>query len=139
MLLAKGETERARALLMEAIRYDPDSLPARLLIGVTQCRLGEFEDAMYVLQRLVEEYPANADAHVLLGTAYFGLGRKASSLKEMERALQADPENREAHFNLTQIYLVASPPDFEAARAHYRRAIGLGCPRDADTELLLED
>jgi Flp pilus assembly protein TadD len=139
MLLEKGETGRARTLLIEAMRVDPDSLDVRMLIGVTQCRSGQFENAMYVLQRLAEEHPANPDVHVLLGTAYFGLGRKASSRKEMERALDKDPDHGEAHFNLAQIYLAVSPPDFEAARAHYKRAIALGCRRDADTELLLEN
>lgn len=138
LLLKKEETAKARSLLLEGLRLDPDDKTVRLLMGIVHCQAREFENAVHLLEQLVKEDHTNANAHIVLGTAYFGLGRFPDAREEMERAMQLDPDLNEAHYNLTQILLATTPPDLKAARYHYKRALDLGSEPDESLEFLLK-
>jgi len=137
-LLVSGEAGRARVILLQGLRLDPDHVTTRVLLGVAQCMAKNFGDAVFLLQQLVEDVPDNPHAHVTLATAFFGLGRVADAAREMEKALKLAPDLSEAHFNMAQILLRRTPPDHDGARRHYRKSIDLGgAPEDA-LELVLE-
>lgn len=136
-LMDDGDPLRARALLLDGLRLDPDDGTVRLLLAVSQCQAGNHEDAVYLLKPLIEEDPGNAPAHVVLGAAYFGLGGLAEAAKEMGRAIALRPRLAEAHFNLAQVYLAMDPPLDAEAQEAYRRALGLGAPADSDVEARL--
>lgn len=137
-LLAAGEVNAARDLLLEALKDHPDNIAVRLLIGVVQCRVRKFDDAVFLLENLIEETPGNADAHVILGTAYFGLNRSDDAVGQMKKALELEPSHKEAHFNLAQIMLSIKPPDKDEAKNHYRKALSLGIAGDEELSALLD-
>ena len=137
-MLSEGEAAKARTILLQGLRHDPDSVSTRLLMGIAQCMTENFGDAVFLLQQLLAENPDNAHAHMVLGTAYFGLGRLPDAAGEMEKALAISPDLKEAHYNMSQILASSTPPDLDRARTHYTRSVELGGERDSHLELLLE-
>ena len=137
LLLEKGETEKARSLLLDAIQHDPDDNNMRLLMAMVHCKAGEFDNAVYLMEPLVQEDQSNAVARVVLGTAYFGLGRIPDATKQMTNALKINPNLGEAHFNLAQLMLAGKTPDPSAARSHYKTSLELGVKPDPKLDILL--
>ncbi|MDD4871697.1 MAG: tetratricopeptide repeat protein [Kiritimatiellae bacterium] len=137
ILLGKGNTEKARAILLNGLRMEPDDINMRMLMGITHCRANEFENAMYLTEPLIQEDPSNAIAHIILGTAYFGLGKIPDAAKQMQEALTLNPKLAEAHYNLAQILLASKPAETNAARNHYKSALELGSQPDTNLNFLL--
>jgi len=137
-LLAAQEAVRARRILLDALRKEPDNVVIRLLIGIAQCAARRFDDAVFLLENLVDEHPENAQARVVLGTAYFGSGRTEDAVAALKKALELHPSSGEAHFNLAQIALRREPPDLETARHHYSKALELGVTPDRSTDSILQ-
>ena len=139
VLLDENKVDEARALTLDALYADPDSVPFRLLMAAVQCRAGQYEDADTLLLSLLEEAPQNADALVLLATASAGLGRLGAAEQQLRSALDADPDSSEAHYNLARLLLTRTPPDIEEARRHYRESLRGGGAPDPDMEKRLEE
>jgi tetratricopeptide (TPR) repeat protein len=137
LLLEKGETAKAREVVMEALKASPDDRNLRLIMGTIHCRANEFDNCAYLMESLVQEDQSNAYARVILGTAYFGLGKIPDAMREMRQALVINPKLSEAHYNLVQLYLASAPADTNAARAHYKTALQLGAKRDKNLDFLL--
>jgi len=125
-LLSAGQIKRAKDILVDALRIDPDDRTVRLLLGVLHCGDAEFENAMYIMEPLVDENQTNAVIRLVMGTAYFGLGRTDAAREQIERALMIDPEFGLAHYDLAQVLMAADPPEVDAARLHYSKALELG-------------
>jgi Flp pilus assembly protein TadD len=136
-LLLSGESEQARALLMEGVHLDPDNKTMRLMIGLAQCQGGLFTDAVYLLAELVREDPTNAQAHLALGTACFGLGRFDDAAASLKRATELDPNLAEAHYDLAQVLRMTKPPNMAGAREQYQKALKLGLKRDKELDSIL--
>ncbi len=52
--------------------------------------------------------------------------------------MEIDPNYADPHFNLAVIYATQKPPALELARRHYKQALDLGIPKDAQLEKLLQ-
>jgi len=137
--LTHGEPGEAREFLMQAMKADPDNREVRLLMGVTQCKLGKYADAVMLLKELVREVPDDARARLVLGVAYFGLKKTEEARIEIDSALGLNPQFAEAHFNMAKVLSVGSSADREQAKEHYSKALKLGMPKDEGLEKLLED
>lgn len=129
-LLAAGDLDEARTLLLQGLDLDPDDPGVRVMVGLLHCQAGQFENAVHVLRALVDERPAAPAARIALGSALFGLGDAAGARAELERALALDMASQEAHYDLARVLLAGDPPDREGARRHYDRSIALGGPAD---------
>ena len=125
-LLKTGEAARARVILLQGLRLDPDHVTTRVLLGMAQCMARNFADAVFLLQQLVQEIPNDPHARVALATAYFGVNRVADAARELERAIEVAPDMSEAHYNMAHVLLATTPPDTDAARRHYRKSLDLG-------------
>jgi len=107
------------ASFREALRLEPDYLPAQLLFGRCLIVTGEWEEARKLYESVVQKHPENAEAN-------YGLGRLRSANNELELAIQSFrkacglfPDFGAAHF--------------AAARAYYR----LGQKEQAEKEMEL--
>ena len=138
-LLLKGETVKARELLMEGMRLDPDDITVRLLTGISQCQAGEFDGAVDLVKQVLVEAPSNACAHVVLGTILFSQGKTAEAEQELRRALESSPNLKAAHYDLARLLMMNVPPDVVQARSHYTKAIQLGATPDRSFESLLNE
>jgi tetratricopeptide (TPR) repeat protein len=137
--LIKGETEKARSLLGEGLRVNPDDTTLRLLVGIAQCQAGQFASASDLVKQILVESPSNACAHVVMGTIHFALGEKKGAEKELLCAIELNPNLKSAHYDLARLLLMATPPDPDRAKDHYRKAVQLGAVPDKNLELLLKD
>ena len=135
--IEQGQSDQARALLMEGIRLDPDDQTVRLLLGIVQCQSGMYTDATYIIEPLSEETPDVAAVRLALGAAYFGTGQTEPAEGQVARALEINPNLPEAHYNMAQIILSMEPVDIEKARLHYLEAMKLGATPDKTMDAML--
>lgn len=131
-LLKRGNHVKARVLLIEGLRYDPDGWSIRMLLGIAQCQAGQFGDAAVIAQQLVRERPEDSASRLLLAGAWYGLARYDVAEAELQDVLADEPDFADAHFNLAQVLLRKEKPDEKAAKKHYRRALELGAAPDAE-------
>lgn len=137
-LMRLGQWQEAQSMLsqrVDVLRQDDD---ARLLLALAHCQNKTHDESVRILTDILDKNATNAPAHVALGAAYIGVGSFGLARSEMERALGIDPNLSEAHYNLAQILTAINPPDIEAARSHYAKALELGGAADATFEELLK-
>lgn len=137
-LLHDGDPARARSLLLDALRINPDDTGIRLMLAIAQCQAAAYGDAALILTQLIEEEPTNAVAHATLGAAYLGEGRMEDAAGETSIALTLNDRDPAAHYNMTRIFLHAAPPDLEKAGWHYRKFVELGGKPDPALEATLK-
>ena len=112
VLKAEQKTEDARNACAQAVRADPNYIPADL------CAVDHrWEEMLHYAETAVALDPTN-DPHAYFYTAgaYFGLHRLPEAEKDALKAIGIDKTNREprAHFLLAQIYEIERKPDAEA-------------------------
>lgn len=134
--LAKGAADEARALLLSALKVEPDNRNVRLLIAVAQCQSARYDDAESILKSLLEEDPKFAQAYATLGTVDFAKGRPDQALEAFRKATELAPAMGEAYFNMAQIHLSKKPPETESAATNYLKAVTLGVKPDEKMDAL---
>jgi tetratricopeptide (TPR) repeat protein len=133
-LMANGDNEAAVALLKEAGGLLPEDRELTLLLGLACCHAEKYAEAAALLKQIIKGDPTNAAAYTALGTACMGLGELGAARVATEQALTLAPRSAEAHYNMAQMLLALEPPDLLAAEQHYKQAVALGSPPDADLE-----
>lgn len=101
---AEGGYVEAAATLRDALRLDPEYLPAQLKLGGYLLALGKWEEAAQLFEALAEKHPENAEA-------FYGLGRAQTVRKELDPAVESlrkatelRPTYGSAHYALAQTY-----------------------------------
>jgi len=133
------QREASRSATSAAARVESLGHPLTppVVESIALCRSGQFERAIDTLEPYLEQHPRDAVAHLLMGTAKLGLGELEESKGHLAEALAADPNLAEAHYNLSQLLVRTTEPDFESASIHYRSAIEGGVERDLNLEAVL--
>ena len=122
-LLAKGDLRQTEAVLLDALKRDPVSLPAQSMLLSLYIRQGRGQEAMHRLADLVQQHPQNAGLHVLLGLAYFNLSNLQQAEANALDALKLDPKTPGAYTLLANINLARGA--VEEAKANLRAAIAV--------------
>lgn len=136
-LMKNGQHAKARVLLLDGLKLNPDDHDTRLLLGIAQCQAEKYNDAIYLLKELSTENPTDLKVNVALGTAYYAVGQTEEAKKELNKALSLNPSMKEAHYNMSQLLIDSDPPDLEQAIEHYKTALKLGSPQDKALEARL--
>lgn len=136
-LLGLGRGTEALPVIRSAASEEPGSLEGQMLLGIALGMNRQYDKAVDLLGEVVRKDPSSATAHNALGAAQMAVGSMKQAKAELEKALDLDPSLADAHFNLAEVLCVGAPADREAARAHYRRAVELGVPADAELEQAL--
>ncbi|MCA9222861.1 MAG: tetratricopeptide repeat protein [Planctomycetales bacterium] len=92
LLRLEGRFEDARRLLGEVLDASPDSVAAKMLLGVVHLDLGEYELAAKQLAEVVADQPENKEAHFKLALALGRLGRTSEAARHFainQRLVQA--------------------------------------------------
>lgn len=105
------------------IRETPDSVPDRLLLGISYVQAGRFADALPHLEAVLRLDPRDAIAESHLGGAYEGLGRLPLAIQHFERSARLAPRDERAHINLADA--LRKSGRLAGAEAAYRRAIAI--------------
>jgi tetratricopeptide (TPR) repeat protein len=104
VLAAEGEYEEAVVTLRDALRIDPEYLPARLNLGECLLASGKWQEAGELFVALVREYPDSPLAH-------YGLARVKSVRNDLNGAADSYrtacklfPSFGAAHYGLARVY-----------------------------------
>jgi tetratricopeptide (TPR) repeat protein len=118
-LKAQRKPEDARNACSQALRVDPNYLPADLCLADLCATEQRWEEMLHFANTAVALDPANdPHAYFYAAGASFGLHRLPEAEKSALKAVEVDKTKREprAHFLLAQIYEIEGKPDAEAAQ-----------------------
>ena len=132
-LLKKGHYLEARAALEDAVKAQPQSVPALLALVELRLTERELDRAEEVAKRAVELSPQGARAHYMMGrvladqietVSIFSKLSYAKRMKaEFDQAAELDPDSAEAREALGQYYLRA--PGMAGGSVDKARALAL--------------
>lgn len=93
LLAARGDAAGAEAAFAEALRRDPDFLPALVNQAAFEAGRGRNDQAVALLQHAVTAHPTSADAHYALGLALVRAGRRVEATPRFVDAAALGPGN----------------------------------------------
>lgn len=115
-LIEQGRLQEALDTVILELGVQPNSVPLRLLHGVTLAKLGELEQAAQVFQELIADNPDDPQLFNNLAAIYASQGAYKNAEDMLHRALLLSPQYSVARANLGDLYLVM-------ARAQYAEAL----------------
>jgi tetratricopeptide (TPR) repeat protein len=118
-----GRPEQADALCAEALKAEPDHVPALHLAAVAAFVTDRAADGAALLSRVFDIDPDHAPALVTLGDALAVKGEHEGAVAAFQRALRRRPDDALLHNKLG--VALGELTRFDEAEAAYRRAIGL--------------
>lgn len=119
-----GSLENARVQYEEALRLNPDYVPARLALLRIELIRGEDTKASTTAQQVLATDPGNLEARLSDATALTRMGDPDGARRQLTIAVQSYPESREAHFQLATLNF--SRGDYRAAEADFQALRTLG-------------
>ena len=89
--IKRGEIDAAMQAFVNAQRFAPEAVPAR--VGIADCliRQKDYQGAVDRLKSIVAQTKGYGHAHFLLGMAYRGLGKKQLAMRHLQRGLDSQP------------------------------------------------
>jgi superkiller protein 3 len=99
-----GRAAQAAEDFAQAIRREPDSVPAHYNLALNLIEQKRFTEAARELEIVVRLQPALAAARFNLGSLYAQTGRLRAALPHMAEAHRLEPANGEAAYRLAEIY-----------------------------------
>lgn len=103
-ILHKGQLEKARPLLEELLKRNPDDIDVLYNLGMCYTELGFSDKAINILKNCVELKPDFSNAYVALGFALEKSGDTKNAEKHFLNAVKIDPNNSYALRNLGGLY-----------------------------------
>ncbi len=88
--------DRAAPHWLEAVRLNPDHVPARYYLALELGREQQFEVAVEQFREVIRRQPDLASAHLNLGVALIQLKRPEEALVAFDRAAELDPADEKA-------------------------------------------
>ncbi len=116
---AIGNNTEAVAALREALRLDPEYLPAQVKLAETLLGLGEVAESRRLYEVALEKHPDFAAAHYGLARARSAQGNAAAGVQHFRRACELAPNFAAAHYALALAYQKTG----ETARAREHMAL----------------
>ena len=136
---AAGQIDDCEKTVRDVIALDPNDPAGLYLMGNLRMRQGKLDEALDALSRSSLINPTNSVTQNSLGTVLSQKGQRKAAETALRKALMSDPDYADAHHNLAIVYATENPPSMELARLHYKKAMDLGHPRDADLEKLIDE
>jgi tetratricopeptide (TPR) repeat protein len=121
--VAEGQTDLAMKHYIQALRLDPDYVPAYNNLGLIFAGRGEWELAMRYYREALRIQPAYEETHVHLGTALLNQGEIEAAIHHYNIAWWLNPGNPRVHNNLGLALMRQG--DLGSAVRHFRRALAL--------------
>lgn len=101
---ARGKYDEAIATLREALRLDPEYLPAQLKLGDCLLASTNAEEARQLYEGIVKRHPDSAQAHYGLGRARAANQDSKGAIESFRRACELFPYFGAAHYALALAY-----------------------------------
>jgi len=113
---ALGDSDKARASLIEALRLRPENVPTLLRLGRIDLDANRLEESEQFYQRAIELVPQSAAANDGLGRIAYQRGDYETAILFLSRALELQPGATSIHHLLGLAYREVG--DLEQARFH---------------------
>lgn len=98
----------ARALIEQALSYEPENTETQGLLGFVQFEEGQRETAISTFRDITKKEPLSAHAHMNLGKVLQASGAWVAAIKEYETARNLEPDHAGAHAALGKSLRVAA-------------------------------
>lgn len=134
-----GDNIQAFAILVEAVDLMPQNSGLLALLASTLCRMGRYRAALDLVPADRPKNFQTTELGLVRGTALLALGELGKARVELEAVLKGDPKSDAAHYNLAQLLISLDPPEADAAREHYARALQLGGSHDKNLEQAIRE
>ena len=95
-----GKNEDAAASLFDALRIDPEYLPARLKLAEVLITLGRLDESENVCKAVIKDVPEAAPAYYWAGRVASAKGQTAAAIEEYRKACRLWPSYGSAHYAL---------------------------------------
>lgn len=104
IFLEMEDFKRARALLEEARKLEPDDLFVNYRLGFIYAEANETEKAVDSFRRTVDANPGFAPAHMALASILLHQGKKEEAKDSFRKTLLLEPDNRNIIKDLADLY-----------------------------------
>lgn len=131
--LASGDESKALEAFSEAIRENPQFVPAYLARGKLYAAQGQYDSALADLSFVVRVQPMHAEALQCRGFCRFAQGDHDAALKDLDAALKVDPRAARAYHIKAQVLMARG--DAAGAEQHFAAALRLDPWVDSDASL----
>jgi tetratricopeptide (TPR) repeat protein len=119
--LKEGETAAGLANLQDAVKLDPNYLPARYNLALVELEQGQAEEAVANLRQVSQSTSAPADVHYQLGLAYMHVSAWGQAEEALKHHLQSNPNSAET-LNCLGI-VAAHKHEFPLSKRYFEQAI----------------
>jgi len=119
----QGQLADALTQYQEMLRFNPDSVEARINIGGTLFKMGQLDEAMAYYQSALKIRPDFTEAHFNIGNVFLQKGQLDEAIAHFEKALKARPDYADALCNLGAAYLQKGR--LEDAIEQYQKAVAI--------------
>lgn len=124
-VLSWGQTETwatSQALFTQALKVDPQSVPAALNLGVDERMRGDYTGAEKMIRQSLAE-KESSKGYIALGTLEMMKKNFPEAAADFEKAASVDPKDPEAPYGLASVY--EKDGQLAEAEAAYRQALTL--------------
>jgi tetratricopeptide (TPR) repeat protein len=120
-LMAGGDMAAAAAALREALRLQPDLVPARTSLGLALFGLGDLDAAVEELRATLGRHPDAVDARLALARVLMARQEWPAAREALERVLGVQPDRLDARYALGVVRYAQG--DVAGAIDAYRRVL----------------
>ena len=104
LLLAKGESEGARAAFAQELALDPDEFASNLNMGVLAKQDQEYTEARRYFERALKARPNDAGVRYQIANVDLATGNPDAARRTLEALIGESPDFAEAHATLATVY-----------------------------------
>lgn len=122
--LKAGDLRQAKTHLQLALRADPKSAEAHLMLGIVEFQSGDTAGAIQHYQRALRLEPDSFACRYNLALAYLREGKLQDGLRQLERAVVLDPRHAGAAYNLGLVLLDLGRPEEALKHLSLLRTLG---------------
>ncbi len=128
--------DRALGSLQEAVKRNPEYLPARLKLAECLFETGKADESLRIFLAISENSPHDASAHYWLGKIYAQRRDSGQALDHLRKACELFPGFGAAHFALAGVYRDAGQTDKAQEELSLYQKDRLGWPATPDPLLM---
>ncbi|HEU0122697.1 MAG TPA: tetratricopeptide repeat protein [Bryobacteraceae bacterium] len=99
-LMAKGDLDGARLQFVDALKYRPDYLPARIALAQVQITRQEYAAALSAANEILQIDPNNQYARLIKSHAFMAQGKYEDSKLVLQETLKLNPGQKDAKYQL---------------------------------------
>jgi tetratricopeptide (TPR) repeat protein len=129
------DTSKARALVREFLKEQPNSAYGYEVLGITELVSGQWKDAETALLGSLKVDPNRQSTRLLLGQLYLQTGEPAKAEPQLREAIRISPNVAVARRLLAEVLLRQGRP--REALTEARESLRLGKGPDVETQLLI--